>query len=515
MFGQSSAVISFVLFLIVFTAIGVLSVRRRKTTVKDYVVASRDVGPTLAALSAVVTNNSGYMFIGLIGFTYTNGFSAIWLTVGWIAGDALAWWLVHPRVRRASEVADVNTMPTFLALTDTGLRRPLVVASGVVTVVFLATYAAAQLSAGSKALFVLLGWDYAVGAGIGAVMVGLYSFAGGIRASIWTDVAQAAVMFLAMFALLAYGLVEVGDPLTLAGELRAIDASLVSWTPSGLALGLVGFGLYASSWVAAGFGVVGQPHILIRIMSLRSPTDIRRARLTYFAWYVPFSVAAVGVALYARVLLPDVQEFDPELALPRLAQQFMPGVLVGLVLAGLFSATMSTADSQLLTSAAAATQDIPRTRASYATTKLTTLAFALGAAVIAITAPASVFELVIVAWSGLASGLGPLLLVRLLRWPLPTGVGLVMIGTGVATAAAWRFGLQYGNEVYEALPGMLAGAAVYFAAWLLAGRPALNSPRARPWVSLEEQRRAAGEEATARRGDRERRRQRRPTARRR
>ena len=68
----------------------------------DYYLASSSVRPWLAGLSAVATNNSGYMFIGVIGFTYTTGLAAIWLMVGWIAGDFLASLFVHRRLREAT-----------------------------------------------------------------------------------------------------------------------------------------------------------------------------------------------------------------------------------------------------------------------------------------------------------------------------------------------------------------------------------------------------------------------------
>ena len=71
---------SFIFFLILFTAIGILSAKEKKSTSEDYLVASRSVNPWLTALSAVSTNNSGYMFIGLIGFAWRSGVEALTLT---------------------------------------------------------------------------------------------------------------------------------------------------------------------------------------------------------------------------------------------------------------------------------------------------------------------------------------------------------------------------------------------------------------------------------------------------
>ena len=71
--------LSFLLFLGFFAAVGLSSMRVKEDTTDDYLVAGRGMHPALAALSAVSTWNSGYMFIGFIGFTYDVGYSAIWI----------------------------------------------------------------------------------------------------------------------------------------------------------------------------------------------------------------------------------------------------------------------------------------------------------------------------------------------------------------------------------------------------------------------------------------------------
>ena len=70
-------VISFILVLSVFLLIGLSSVFFSRGTKSDYYVASSSVPAPLVGLSAVATNNSGYMFIGVIGYTYTTGLAAI------------------------------------------------------------------------------------------------------------------------------------------------------------------------------------------------------------------------------------------------------------------------------------------------------------------------------------------------------------------------------------------------------------------------------------------------------
>jgi len=453
---------SFLFFLALFVAIGAYSATRAKKTADDYLLASRSIGPWMTALSAVATNNSGFMFIGLIGMTYLEGISAAWIMVGWVGGDWLAWLVVHKKLRERSAAASVDTIPSFLALDEKGRRSDfLALIAGLLTVVFLGTYAAAQLSAGSKALHVMFGWPHETGAILGAVVIVLYCFSGGIRASIWTDSIQSVVMMISMFMLSAVALEELGGFEALWSQLRTIDPSLVQVIPERE----FGFAPFLLGWFGAGLGVVGQPHVMIRAMAIRDPEEIKKARTIYFVWYWAFSVGCVLVGLTCRALLdiPSIESFDQELALPQLALQLLPGVLVGVVLGGLFSATMSTADSQVLSCSASIAHDIFPSKKNdrYLLTRGATVGVTALAVIIALYGSRNVFALVTLAWSLLASSLGPLLVVRVLKRQVsPIWGALMMIG-GAASALIWRYGFEFGDAVFDVLPGMLGGFLIF------------------------------------------------------
>jgi sodium/proline symporter len=455
--------ISFFVFLAIFMGIGVYSATRARSGNADYYLAGRDIPPWLAALSAVATNNSGFMFIGLIGMTYATGLSSVWIMAGWVLGDYIAWRTVHRRLRVVSGESFAESIPEILGGESRGSgRRLLLIVGGLLILFFLGLYAAAQLKAGSKALHVLFGWHYSVGATIGYVIVVAYCFSGGLRASIWTDAAQAIVMAFAMALLLMFALLRLDGLDGLANRLTAIDPQLLIWIPENLEYGFI---LFALSWVAAGVGVSGQPHIMVRAMAIDSAENIEKARRIYFAYYVPFTAAAILVGLCCRALLgADVgADFDAELALPELTRLLFPDVLVGLTLAGLFAATMSTADSQVLSCSAALTNDtFPEIGAWKYGAKFGTLLVASVAYAFALYGPDSVFALVVDAWAALASGLGPLLIVRVFRRPIATPAALAMMLAGLGTVLFWwqlSDGIQ--NSVYAVLPGMLAGFLVY------------------------------------------------------
>ena len=459
MSNQLAIALSFVLFLLLFTGVGIYSASRQQNTTTDYLLASRNVNPWLTGLSAFATAHSGGMFISTIGWTYTVGISSVWLLVGWFVGDYLAWFVVHQPLRTLSEETDSETIGAFLAQQPKGYSA-IAAVSALITIAFLGAYAAAQLLAGSKALHVIFGWNYSWGIILGAVIVVAYCFSGGIRASIWTDALQSVLMMVAMLMLLIIAVISCGGLGALWQQLGAIDPTLIDPVPQGLQYG---FGLFMLSWLIAGVGVVGQPHIMVRAMVLDDATKMGVSRNIYAVSYVIFSTAAVLVGLSARVLLPElINGGDPELALPQMAIALLPAILVGVILAGIFSAVVSTADSQILSCSAALTQDLfPGMGRSYKLVKVGTLIVTAIILAIALGSNKNMFALGVFAWSALASGLAPLLILRVWRFPVSATVGVTMMLVGLATAAVWNGVLQLSGSIYEVLPGMLAGFLVY------------------------------------------------------
>lgn len=455
---MSLLVVSFALCLLFFLGIGVYSATRKSKTSEDYLVASRNVHPWVMALSAVATNNSGFMFIGLIGETYAQGVSAMWVMVGWVLGDYLMWLSKVPeRIRSFSGQHNLVTVPSVIGH---GVRasKAIVAVSGLLTLVFLSLYAAAQLNAGSKALQVLFEWPYETGAILGALIVVIYCFAGGIRASIWTDVSQSIVMFVAMAALCIMALNECGGLGDMWQTLTRIDPVLTDWQPPSVKNGFV---LFVLGWFFAGAGVIGQPHIMVRTMTLDSAANMGTARRVYFAWNALFAGAAILVGLAARAYLDGGTVTDPELALPILAKGLLPEALVGVVLAGVFAATMSTADSQILSCSAAVTQDVfPKFKAHYNWNKIITVLITLSVLGIAL-GGGSVFDLIVLAWSSLAAGLGPLLFLRAFGKAVDGRLAIAMIVNAMLTIIAWRFVLELTGVLYDAMPAILVSFATY------------------------------------------------------
>ena len=452
--NMNSILFSFFGTMILFVIVGLLSMYRSKHTSHDYLTASRSVSPWLAGLSAIATNNSGYMFIGMIGYTYTVGLPSIWLMVGWILGDFIASLTVHRQVRIKSQELHAHSIGGLISHwqgEDYHLLRRVI---GALTLLFLTVYTAAQLGAGSKALETIVGWDRALGASIAALVILFYSFAGGLRASIWTDALQSFIMIISMGMLLLISVEELGGLSTLLHDLGSVKPGYMEWFPIELKNDYLSIGGFLIGWLFGGIGVIGQPHILIRYMALDDVNALNRMRFYYYTWFILFYAATIAVGLVTRIAIPEVESFDPETALLVLSQQTLAPYLIGIMLAGIFAATISTADSLVLSCSASLTRDFTKAPLdTYKAAKLGTLAVTASALVIALTNNKTIFALVLDAWGVFASALGPLIFLLAIGQKISEKSAISLMMLGILVFYLWSL---YGwSTLYAIAPAWL------------------------------------------------------------
>ena len=432
----------------------------KEDTTDDYLVAGRGMHPALAALSAVSTWNSGYMFIGFIGFTYTMGYSIIWIGLGSMVGQIIAWVWLYKFIQQSAKERDVRSLSSLVSNVTGSPEAKL---AAVLSVLFLAVYAAAQLTSGGKALYVMLGWSEVIGILIGFVLVVAYCYAGGIRASIWTDAAQSSVMIIGSSLLCYVAMQEVGGISGLHEGLESQNANLTSMVPADLNFGV---SLWIFDFFLGGLSVAGQPQVVTRVMTLATDQDRKTAILWFFAWQTPFLLIMVIIGLASRVVFTGA-DFDPELGLPMLAMETLGPFWVGLILASIFAATMSTADSQVLACTAAFTDDvIPQISQDHKKTKIVTLviaAFATAISIFGLYVPGgdSVFALVVLAVYGLGSIFVPILIIRWAGYEPDTNHTMAMMLAALFTVILWSVS-GFGDDIFPSVPGMGAAFITHF-----------------------------------------------------
>ena len=197
--------------------------------------------------------------------------------------------------------------------------------------------------------------------------------------------------------------------------------------------------------------------------------NIRKVRAYYYSWYTSFYAAAIAVGMLARIILVKDKGFDGELALPSMAIELFPAWLVGVMLAGIFAATISTADSLVISCTGALTNDIfPKLKFNYMASKIATILvtiFGVCVALYALYGGTNVFDMVVYAWAVMGTGFGPLLTLVLLGKKPNQIVSLAMILFG----AGFTVGLaMYGvPEPEYFIPGLSCGFVIYYIGTLI------------------------------------------------
>ena len=218
------------------------------------------------------------------------------------------------------------------------------------------------------------------------------------------------------------------------------------------------------SALAWGLGYFGQPHILVRFMSIRSTKDIPTATFIGIAWMVICLVAAcfIGMLGVAYINKFDLSLTDPERIFIVMSQLLFNPWVAGILLSAILAAIMSTAISQLLVSSSTIAEDfykkIFKQEASEAMVlrlgKIGVLVVALIAFVISTDKNSSVLSIVAYAWAGFGSSFGSVMLFSLF-WSRMTRIGAIagMI-SGAATVVIWKQFFAH-TGVYEIIPGFL------------------------------------------------------------
>jgi len=273
---------------------------------------------------------------------------------------------------------------------------------------------------------------------------------------------QAVFMLVALLVLPWVAIADFGGWGAMMTELAALDAGL----PSPVALGL-GAGL---GFVGIGLGSPGNPHILVRYMSIDSARQLRFAAVVGTVWNVLMGAGAVLIGMVGRAYMNDVAMLplaDPENIFPVLAQEHLPAVLFGVVVAAIFAAIMSTADSQLLVAASTVVRDVYEKvvrrgrplsqRRLVVLSRVVVTALVLLAVVLGWAADDLVFWLVLFAWAGLGAALGPTSILALF-WPRTTRAGVFAgLITGTLTTFVWYFTPALKGALYELIPAFAAG----------------------------------------------------------
>jgi len=439
--------------------------RRETGTLSGFYLAGKKLPYWVVAFSTNATGESGWLLLGLTGMGYAVGAKAYWVVVGEVIGVALSWIVVSRRLKRLSDDTDSITVPDVLA---SRFKDSWHLIRGIAVFIILSmvtVYIAAQMIATGKAVESFTEFSYSNGIYIGAAIIIAYTFIGGYKAVSYTDVLQGVLM---LVGLIAVPLVAIGE----AGGWAAIGANLDAQDPALLNLfsftsdGITGW-VAVISFLAVGLPFIGVPQLLVRYMSARDDTELKKARWVSIVVMAFFGIGAVTAGIAGRALFPGLE--DSETIFPVLSTAYFPPLITGVLLVIVLSAIMSTADSLLLLASSAVVRDTTQKilgsqksdhrLAVYG--KIATLLIGALGLVLAFKLESLIFWLVLFAWSGLGAAFGPVVLC-LLYYKKTTGAGIAAgMLAGFLTSVVWVLGLkELTYDLYEAIPGFFMGMVV-------------------------------------------------------
>jgi sodium/proline symporter len=461
---EQTVMATLVIYKLVLVAIGVAT-RGRTHDGLDFFLGGRQLGPTVAAVSAAASSSSAWTLLGVSGAAYAWGLGALWLFPACVGGFVINWMFVAPGLRRLSHATGAVTVTELLAgPAGRPGRQAIVALASLILLLSLGAYVASQFQGAGKAFSETFGWSVTGSILLGAGVVLLYTMLGGFWAVSVTDTLQGLLMAAASVLIPIAALIGVGGPAALVEGLRAVPVegylSLTRGLPWALGLGFV-IGL-----LGIGLGYPGQPHVVNRFMALKlGDRSLRRARVIGISWAVLVYAGMLILGLAGRVLFPDLT--DPEVVLITAANNLLPAVASGIVIAAVLSAIMSTADSQLLVAASALTHDLKigdKSRWGLLTrSRVVVIVLGTGAIAAALYGSQEIFSRVLFAWAAMGAAFGPLILVTIWRGPVsvPATVTAMALGFTLSIGAyylpphAWKGTLERVVPVVIALAAAL------------------------------------------------------------
>lgn len=454
MFNVESFV--FVIYLAFMLGIGVyFFIKSRNGGEKDYFLGGRQMGPWVSALSAGASDMSAWVLMGLPASIYAAGIGQAWVAIGLAIGYAISWTVEAPRLRRFTIVSnDAITLPQYLTNRFLSKSKALQIICAVIFLVAYTIYAASSMKACGTLFHTVIGIDPTVAMYIAAAIIVSYTFLGGFAAVCWTDFFQGMLMLAALLIAPIFALFIINGAGSAAAAVELPD----------------GYWNLFSNWkdvvsgLGWGLGYFGMPHIIVRFMSVRSDTDLKKSAKIGITWNVLIVLFSVAAGCIGHLLLGEIA--DSSTVFIQMVRMLFPALISGVLLSAILAASMSTADSQLLASASAFASDVykPVFRKGKASDKemlwagrFVVLAISVIAVIIASNPNSgTIMGLVENAWGLFGAAFGPAIMLSLFWKRFNFEGAIAGIVVGAVVDALWLICLS-STGIYEIIPGTAAG----------------------------------------------------------
>ncbi len=348
-------------YLIITGILGYMGFRSTKTQT-DYLLAGRKIHPMVMALSYGATFISTSAIIGFGGAAAVFGMGIIWLTfLNIMVGIFIAFAFFGKRTRKMGHNLDAHTFPELL-----GKRydsRMLQTAGGILIFLAMPLYAGSVIIGGVQFISQTLRINYEIALFFFVAVVAIYVVMGGMRGVMYTDAFQGTLMFVGMVFLLCYTYYLLGGPLQAHRDLTAMAPEAVKvfgaqghlgWTAMPATGSPYWWQLVSTIVLGVGIGVLAQPQLTVRFMTVKSGHELNRAIVVGGIFIcamtgVAFTVGALSNVYFMKTvgkiaLIAGEKKTDN--IIPLFIDKAMPPWFIAFFFVTLMAAAMSTLSSQ-------------------------------------------------------------------------------------------------------------------------------------------------------------------------
>jgi SSS family solute:Na+ symporter len=371
------SIISFLVYLFIITYLGYLGYKHTKTSA-DYLVGGRQIHPMIMALSYGSTFISTSAIVGFGGAAGTLGMGLLWLTfLNIFIGIFIAFVVFGKRTRKMGHNVDAHTFPELLG--NRFNSRFIQGFAGVIIFLFMPIYAAAVLKGGSDFIQSHFGISYEVSLLFFATVVALYVWMGGLKGVMYTDAFQGVIMFVGMAFLLVFAYAKLGGISSAHNQLNAlfdkpevqdqcgklIKGGFRGWTSMPEFASPIWWSLVTTIVMGVGIGVLAQPQLVVRFMTVKSNREINRAVVSGGIFIIMMTGVAFVVGALSNVFffndsgkIAIAAAGGNDKIIPVFIKQFVPSWYGIVFFLALIAAAMSTLSSQFHAMGTAAGRDV-------------------------------------------------------------------------------------------------------------------------------------------------------------
>lgn len=351
-----------IIYLLIVGYLGFLGYRGTKTE-GDFLVAGRQIHPYVMALSYGATFISTSAIVGFGGAAGVFGLGLLWLTFLNIAlGIAVAFILFGKRTRQMGKNLDAHTFPELL-----GKRfdsKFIQILGGIVIFVFMPLYTGVVLIGAARFIESTLQVNFVLALMVFSIIIAAYVIAGGLKGVMYTDALQGTIMFIGMIVLIVLTYVKtpggfIGTHQELTSLASQVPENLVKgghqgWTTMPILGSPLWWSLVSTTILGVGIGVLAQPQLAIRFMTVKSNKELNRAVLIGGIFILAMTGVAFVVGALSNVYFWEnlgkvsiaAANGNIDLIIPTFINMALPKWFVYIFMITLLAAAMSTISSQ-------------------------------------------------------------------------------------------------------------------------------------------------------------------------